>query len=417
MKRLLHPSRQPARDSEPIEPLPFLLPGQTQREAISAPSDAESLGYGLFSRLPYEVRRTILSHAFGERTLHVDLSHRHPLVRKSNRPVSGSQNKIVATHCGIGSELVEDTSQPKHWQWFSCVCHRLAEVEIPSTVAFYTFNSTLWPWEDGCLQGRLCYCDSRTATEMATGSCSVGAIGWLLSCKSAYADGVRVLYSTNNFYISSLPLLLNASRLLRKESLSMIRELQIAPGTHDLTRGAKDPLLDGLWDGSTGPPNGVLSELCCVIPTTFPNLRKLDIYLQSWLVLPRHVPAEEALGAMEREVLGPVHTMLRRFASTVQLSVAVSVEAWKALAQKYHQLDPVGLKYEQYHYDSGRFWVSLSPDSTQGQFGYWMYAGWNDTDWVHNPFIQSCFGGGSHVNDVWGYYKRQDELGPVPFPR
>lgn len=92
--------------------------------------------YGLFQRLPQEVRRHALTHAFGDRTLHVDHRYDHSLARRHllNKPVSKTRTVMSAQknepelvrhcHCGLGSNLARDTGQPKQWQWLSCVCHR-----------------------------------------------------------------------------------------------------------------------------------------------------------------------------------------------------------------------------------------------------------------------------------------------------
>lgn len=72
--------------------------------------------YGLFQRLSYEIRRSILIEASGERTLHMDLEFDHPLARKS-----GPQTDI--RHCDLDVNLTQNTNIRKGWQWFGCVCH------------------------------------------------------------------------------------------------------------------------------------------------------------------------------------------------------------------------------------------------------------------------------------------------------
>jgi hypothetical protein len=84
---------------------------------------------------------------------------------------------------------------------------------------------------------------------------------------------------------------------------------------------------------------------------------------------------------------------------------------WKALGQKYHELDREGLKYDQFDYDSGRFWIPFVSDSERNSSGFWMYAGWNDTAWVNDPKTP-----GLEIADVWCYYKRKEEVGAVAFP-
>lgn len=216
-------------------------------------------------------------------------------------------------------------SLPKRWQWLSCVCHRRKVVDHPSSVAFYKFNRSLWPWEDACLKGRLCYCEQDPIAETKSpNGCFIGVRGWLLTCRKAYTEAVHILFATNTFYISSLPLLLNISRLLPEQNLNAITSLQLALGTHDLPPRAEDPLLEGLWEKCAGDTGCALGKLCDMIPKIFPNVQRLDVFLQSWLVPPRHVHSDDALGVMERDVLGPVTDMLYSFKLGAQLSVAIS---------------------------------------------------------------------------------------------
>jgi hypothetical protein len=135
--RLLGHSHTTSR-SEP-SPLP------SQRPRPITPSDARPClpqSGSPFFFLPPEIRNEILLCAFGQRTLHMDLRpyynpalHRHGVKREVVRKLP----KVYAP--------------PTNWKWQSSVCHHNA----PWTPAQH-------PW----------WC-----------KCSVGIMGWLLSCRQA----------------------------------------------------------------------------------------------------------------------------------------------------------------------------------------------------------------------------------------
>lgn len=161
--------------------LPFLppqLPGVlTPISSLADGSSSISLlqNYGMFGRLPYELRRQILIEAFGSRRLHIHLSYGYPLSRK---PTTALDRK----HCGLGIEVVPDHAQPLAWQWFGCVCHRPArysEHELEQRKAADKLPEGIEPCDDRCLDASFCDCDQ------AGPSCFVGVMGWLLACRQA----------------------------------------------------------------------------------------------------------------------------------------------------------------------------------------------------------------------------------------
>lgn len=189
-----------AKEQQPMhqEPLPFLpatrlrpLTQSVQGDEI--PDSSRSLdNYGLLGRVPYEVRRQILIEAFGGRRLHVDLSYRHPLERKPrNAEKSRSGSKAIAAHrhCDLGSELVPDTSRPKEWQWFGCVCHRrsgFSQTEKEQRYDAGEFSQSIEPCDDECLEGSESMCSCQVErSDRDSAECFVGAMGCLLACRQA----------------------------------------------------------------------------------------------------------------------------------------------------------------------------------------------------------------------------------------
>ncbi len=164
-----------------LPPLPF-LPTTRSRPLTPPQSEDQLAHYGLFGMLPLEMRRRILIEAFGGQTLHMDLSHRHPLVRTPSRPKGAG----VHRHCDLESNLVADTSQPEQWQWFGCVCHRGAgysEAEKEQSRQALEAPPTTDPCGDGCLEGSKSMCTCPQGVGGA--ACFVGVLGWLLSCRQA----------------------------------------------------------------------------------------------------------------------------------------------------------------------------------------------------------------------------------------
>lgn len=181
---------------EPLLFLPATCPRLLIPEAAQndqTPGFSSSLqNYGLFSRVPYEVRRQILVEAFGGRRLHMNLSYGHPLSRKAqNTRTSESGPSSVTTHrhCNLGSELAPDDSQPKGWQWFGCVCHRRArfsELEKQQRYDAGEYSQSIEPCDDDCLErtGLFCSCQVDNSDDPGA-ACFVGAMGWILACRQA----------------------------------------------------------------------------------------------------------------------------------------------------------------------------------------------------------------------------------------
>lgn len=186
----------------------------------SATASLVRSNYGLLQHLPLEIRQQILGHAFGNRTLHVDLTFDHPLTRKPRdslrhrNPIKsafGTQRERLnaetgTPHSGFGTNLIRDNRQPKQWQWFSCVCHRrVGRVEEDARPSIR--KPRIEPHEDGCIPGEhvgkraghspksptLCRCESTDHNSSLTDDCFIGVMGWLLACRQACATASNLL--------------------------------------------------------------------------------------------------------------------------------------------------------------------------------------------------------------------------------
>ncbi|KAK0652762.1 hypothetical protein B0T16DRAFT_406768 [Cercophora newfieldiana] len=408
-------------------PLPFLPTPRLRRLTAGQWQSKDSVqlemeSYGLFGKLPLELRREILTEAFGGQTLHMDLSHKHPLVRLQPSEEESQSPPHQHRHCGLESELVCDTSQAKRWEWFSCVCHRrpgYSEAEKEQRLQAMKGALTVEPCDDECLEGSesMCACPSGASTA----ACFVGVMGWLLSCRQAYTDGVDVLYGTNTFHLSSLELQLNLPRLVPAHHLARITSLQLLWKLNEVQPRSKNkqqpPRKDharALWEGEGPDNNNPLHLLCGSIPQTFPNLQSLYISFQCWLNPPSTANKgvnDDVISEVESIFLGPVEDMMRACGSNnhngkLELSVAIQSGAWSTLLAKYEQVLGAGLKAELYEDGRGRFWKPLLPsqgfqgvhdrsgggvdDGEENRLGYWICSGWDDIQAIGQGYWIMC---------------------------
>lgn len=110
--------------------------------------------------------------------------------------------------------------QKKSWQWRGAVCWGKS------------FNVPTKPyhgpgvWNDACLRRAYDH-DGKFRKDY-----NPGIMGFLLSSRQAYDEGIHILYSANRISISSEPLLLHLPRLVPTEHLERITSLEILITAH-----------------------------------------------------------------------------------------------------------------------------------------------------------------------------------------
>ncbi|TQW00918.1 hypothetical protein V2A60_001951 [Cordyceps javanica] len=189
-----------------------------------------------FQKLPPEIRVQILTAAFGERTLHMDLLLSYPPRR--SQPVS--RDRAVLGHAGMFIEPsragngksypVLDTSVRQTWLWHGSVCHR----NPPGTDS--NSGHTAQPCQDQCRSGITPDDACKLWPGASPDKCRIGAMGWLRSCRQAYLEGINILYGTNTIHTASKALILDADRLLLPQRVAAITSLEV------------------LWDFGSHPP-------------------------------------------------------------------------------------------------------------------------------------------------------------------
>ncbi|KAJ5561366.1 hypothetical protein N7461_000127 [Penicillium sp. DV-2018c] len=339
-KKIIHSKATVEDPEETPPPLPFLslptIPPPTEACAQSYLSN-----YGLFGRLPLEIRQEILVFAFGQRTLHVDLRYEPPY------PPQAQADK----------KLGPDYAQQSTWQWFSCECHRWTKLS-----------------------------DALVAHQ---------------DVRPPYEDGMEILFTTNTFHFSGLELQQNLSRLLPPKRLASISSLVLI---WDLMKprqkyySKEHSLVGVLWEravtASPEPPSGAdstLHELCFMVPETFPNLRHLYISLQSHVAPPKPELFEDPVGEVERVILSPIDEMVRALGAGRDVKIALQLEGLQAIWRR--RLKGPGEIIAKADEQFGeRLWKGLGGATGQPELGYWLCAGWNDINRL----------GPALYEDVWG---------------
>lgn len=181
-------------DPPPDPELP-LLP--TNRRNISTVSllDKEN-SPSFFSLLPAEIRRQIYMEAFGARTYHMDLDY------------------------DFGDPHDRDSTVwqwPTGWKWWSCVCKRHLLLNPP-------WDSCLFPPTSRDVCGNVNGTYARKKPE----EYCLGVMGWLLTCRQAYIEGIDVLFRTNTIHIRNHVLLQNLPKMVLPQRLASITALELS---------------------------------------------------------------------------------------------------------------------------------------------------------------------------------------------
>ncbi|KAL1856409.1 hypothetical protein Daus18300_010781 [Diaporthe australafricana] len=274
--------RESSPDTLVIPPLPFLPTPTPPSEDSTAQDVAAKVPIPdngiFFERLPPDLRRMILIEAFGDRVVHIDLRYDRPLVLRHPAKGIHAGGIDVFDHYG-GSRQIKE---PRAWQWYSCVCHRDPEWRVRGRLGLRAKDATSHPMEDSCLRGR-------------------------------YIEGFEILYYTNRFNISGMPLIHNLRHLLPANALSGIESVEIK---WDLGLVAQPPITD--QDISADARfNGWRTYLSLLekLPKTLPRLRYFHITLGgTWF--PPQMALNDRIRHSEPAMLQPMDEMVRKFYRT-----------------------------------------------------------------------------------------------------
>lgn len=255
----------------PLTPTPF----QSQ-DAIA--------NLGIFAHFPFEVRHQILVAAFGGRSLHLDMRYSLalPAYPKTNIP----QNQANATD----NTPSLDPEAASTWYWYSWVCEPWTPPRR-SDLLLQDGHPCRYERCGNCSYGQDLFRRHLRPLERSI-LCSrspptIGALGWLLTCRQAYAEGIDVLYSTNHFIITRLRLL---------DALLLCRDASECPDTgghraeHRLILPQRLASINSLelrwcnYHPQRHQPPGVKLQLgwqIAALPGPFVNLRYLTLHFSS----------------------------------------------------------------------------------------------------------------------------------------
>ncbi|KAM7206139.1 hypothetical protein V8F20_002921 [Naviculisporaceae sp. PSN 640] len=471
--------------------LPF-LPDPRPRHLTPSPSREDLKLHGsnlaagtsespFFQRLPEEIRRLILIAAFGDRIVHLDLDSADDEYRATRQPPPILRGEALRSridtktlgHYGIFKEqrrfAVSDAGPPSRplraieslndlaalerssdsdegsssrsftytlgkfkvkkkdtpqWEWWGSVCHRDVEWRMREDPRKRLLAE---PWRDTCREGEAC-CDGWAGA--IPDKCMVGVMGWLLSCRQAYVEGIEVLYATNTIHMASLPLILNLPKLLLPQRLAMITSLEVvwkfkAPFRSE--RGAASEEGGAEFREYLLRDKIILNKLLANINSNaFPNLRRLNISLMWDPIVGINHNGKEAAQRVMDEIVVPLDGMLRQFPSTLQecnvdilssLFYTLESASWDGFYWRGFKCEPTGWHskkrdqdgkyvYRSEWLDAGRLscariWRPLLPvgggaRKSKGEEqdmpeGYWICEGEDD----YPPY------GFAHVNPDW----------------
>ncbi|KAF4982780.1 hypothetical protein FZEAL_1681 [Fusarium zealandicum] len=222
-----------------------------------------------FFKIPPDIRNLILTMAFGDRRVHMDLAFRHPDVTLPSGPFRAHH------HYGIDEdasrhleEEMYDSGQPPTWQWWSSVCHRLPPDHDSTLTGPMTNGGPDGPWGDTCRVGKADHCQSWKGD--IPFRCRIGIMGWLLSCRQNYAEGIDALYSTNIIAMTGETLICHLPDLLLPQRLVALPSLEISWTLDE--PDIEDPVFVCA--------EARLENMLQILSSNFPRLRHLYVSLQ-----------------------------------------------------------------------------------------------------------------------------------------
>lgn len=148
--------------------------------------DRATAGSPFFMVLPPELRVSILTAAFGRRTIHIQRCQpATPQPQAQGSRPSGSRGStrqwlggLFATAKSKGKREEAPPPAGRGKQWYACICYRLADPAVDTSPAADTCLADLKPSRrDGRWS---CTSPSEVPPKLA-----VGVMGWLLTCRQA----------------------------------------------------------------------------------------------------------------------------------------------------------------------------------------------------------------------------------------
>ncbi|KJZ70915.1 hypothetical protein HIM_09708 [Hirsutella minnesotensis 3608] len=258
-------------------------PSLSPLTAKEAPTSNNSSSF--FRRLSPEIQDSILTFAFGNRIIHLELN-----------------------------------AEDSQWHLRGFVCAR--------SPALATEHQDAGPMNDLCLQ-HLAQIQSLAKPppnfQDPGKGYQIGALGWLLSSKQAYMSGIRILYSKNKFYIADKDLSSRLPLFLPSYGLQHITKMEMS------------------WalDWMKPPEHSEYHKQLELLPITLPHLQDLHVSFKCQLLTPVWLAQQpDQREAIERTLLPPLDAMVSKLESRCQVSVAFTPALWTAMMGRARRTRP-----------------------------------------------------------------------------
>lgn len=207
------------------------------------------------------------------------------------------------------------------------------------------------------------------------GECYVGAMGWLVACRQAYQEGIRILYETNRFHIRGQEVFRQLPDLLRPQRLAAIREVELLWDIQPY----------GPWDAEgMAEFHRSIREL----PKALPNLQFLYLSLQTGLEASNKPvyknDIENRRMTNPDKILEEIDYAIRSMKFLRDSRIAFPSCIYRGLKFK---ANGQGISWEHTYSENDAVWRNVSCDDgplTGSPKGYWICHGQMDT--VH-PFL------------------------------
>jgi hypothetical protein len=197
-------------------------------------------------------------------------------------------------------------------------------------------------------------------------------MGWLLTCRQAYIEGIEVLYGTNAFHLRGAYFLWHLPSLLPPQHLAAIKKVELIWDMHpwDPPTPDKDyPRASVSLEGYTA----VIEAL----PKTLPNLRFLYLSLQGALQPPHVAVLDTKQVAIAEDLLLPIDRLVTRL-GLLDCHIALPLSFVEMLR---HKANGGGIiPWHRDDWKPTRVWRQLTvQDQSDGVVaGYWICPGKND---------------------------------------
>lgn len=200
----------------------------------------------------------------------------------------------------------------------------------------------------------------------------------------SYLDGMDVLYRTNTFHIASLPLLLDLTRLMSPRALGAMTSLELQWPFFEPNL-FRDKNVEDVWDSAAQAqtsterpePSTAFHRLCRMVPTAFPNVRRLHIALEAYIAPPHTWQTDNVLRDVDTVILGPIEDMFRQLNPTEEKDFSLAIQRGACFALPYCLPDRCAGIFHQ-GFEDGSYqplaWKPLDEDGA----GYTLRTGWDD---------------------------------------